>query len=132
MHQILLYYKYVHIENPEAETARQRELCERLNLKGRIIVASEGINGTVELYVFDSRVTFGLYTDDPKHEIIAKCDTCGEKSENYANCVNPVCHRHFISCEKCVIKASRKIFCPQGCVLNRHGRKISPVQADLV
>ncbi|MEK7140738.1 MAG: rhodanese-related sulfurtransferase, partial [Patescibacteria group bacterium] len=292
MHQILLYYKYVHIENPEAETARQRELCERLNLKGRIIVASEGINGTVEglkentdkyieemvkdkrfadihwkksvgignafpklsvklraeivtlglntcdtcpvtdregsqrsficngidpnqvtgihlkpeelhewletkkefyivdmrnvyehkvghfensilppienfrdlpkvveqiahlknktvltvctggvrcekasgflitqgfkdvyqlgggivsymekypnedfkgkLYVFDNRITQSFYSDDPKHEIVAKCDTCGEKSENYVNCANPVCHRHFITCEKCI------------------------------
>jgi len=304
MYEILLYYKYIHVVDPEALSEWQRELCLRLNLKGRIIVASEGINGTVEglqentdkyieemkkdarfadmhwkksngtgsafpklsvkarkeivslnlgtcdidpnqitgihlkseelhkwiknkkefyivdmrnvyehkvghfagsilppienfrdlpkvveqikhlknktvltvctggvrcekasgflitqgftdvyqldggivsymekypnedfkgkLYVFDSRVTFGLYTDDPRHEIIAKCDTCGEKSENYVNCANPVCHRHFISCKDCVLKEGGKIFCPQGCVLNRHGRKISPVEADLV
>lgn len=45
--QILLYYKYVAVSDPEALRIAQKELCERLNLKGRIIVAHEGINGTV-------------------------------------------------------------------------------------
>ncbi len=48
MHQILLYYKYTAIENPDELAASQRELCNHLNLKGRIIIAEEGINGTVE------------------------------------------------------------------------------------
>jgi UPF0176 protein len=48
MHQILLYYKYVPIEEPESLVRSQKELCEDLGLKGRIIVANEGINGTVE------------------------------------------------------------------------------------
>lgn len=48
MHQILLYYKYTTIENPEELMLSQRALCEKLNLKGRIIIAHEGINGTVE------------------------------------------------------------------------------------
>jgi len=307
-YQIILYYKYVHITDPEAEKARQKELCERLDLKGRIIVASEGINGTAEgtventekyieemskdtrfatmnwkrsvgtgnafpklsvktrkeivslhledgagvcdidpnqvtgkhlkaeelhewiqtgkefyivdmrnayefkvghfensilpamenfrdlpkvveqikhlkdktvltvctggvrcekasgflitqgftdvyqlengivtymekypnedfkgkLYVFDGRVAMGFYTDDPKHEVIGKCDECGETSENYVNCSNPVCHRHFIACPKCIEKGEGKAFCPGGCVLSRHGRKVSPVDAGLV
>jgi UPF0176 protein len=304
MQEILLYYKYVLIDNPASEMARQRELCERLGLKGRIIIAREGINGTVEglkentekyieemtgdprfanmhwkksagtgkafpklsvkvrseivslglgvcdidpnqitgvhlkpeelhqwikegkefyivdmrnvyehkvghfegsllpaienfrdlpkvidqiahlknktvltvctggvrcekasgflitqgfkdvyqldggivsymekypnenfkgkLYVFDNRVTMGFYTDDQTHEIVAKCDTCGEKSENFVNCANDMCHRHFITCKSCLEKGGGKVFCPGGCVLNRHGRKISPVQVDLV
>jgi UPF0176 protein len=304
-YQILLYYKYVFIENPELEMKRQKEVCERLGLLGRIIVAKEGINGTVEgtientekyieemkndprfadmhwkksvgngksfpklsvkvrkeivslhlgetcdvdpnqvtgihlkaeelhewiknkkefyivdmrnayehkvghfegsilppienfrdlpkvveqikhlkdktvltvctggvrcekasgflitqgftdvyqldggivsymekypnenfkgkLYVFDGRVTMGFYTDDEKHEIVGKCDSCGGKSENYVNCANPVCHRHFINCEKCLEKSDGKAFCVGGCVLSRHGRKISPIEADLV
>jgi len=45
---ILLFYKYVEIKNPEELMNEQRELCEKLELKGRIIVATEGINGTVE------------------------------------------------------------------------------------
>lgn len=304
MHEILLYYKYVHLENPEEEMRKQKALCEALSLKGRIIVASEGINGTVEglkentdkyieemekdtrfqnihwkkstgtgsalpklsvkvrkeivslhlgtcdidpnqttgihlkpeelhqwiqgkkefyivdmrnayehkvgyfegsilppienfrdlprvveqiahlknktvltvctggvrcekasgflitqgftdvyqldggivsymekypnedfkgkLYVFDNRITQSFYSDDPNREIIGKCDTCGDKSENYVNCANDVCHRHFITCEKCVEKGEGNVFCPGGCVLNRHGRKISPVQVNLV
>ncbi len=47
-YEVLLYYKYIHLENPESEMKRQRELCELLQLKGRIIIATEGINGTVE------------------------------------------------------------------------------------
>jgi UPF0176 protein len=48
MYQVLLYYKYVTLENPDKIRDAQRELCERLNLRGRIIVAKEGINGTLE------------------------------------------------------------------------------------
>lgn len=47
-YQILLYYKYVTIDKPEKIRDEQRVLCEKLKLKGRIIVASEGINGTIE------------------------------------------------------------------------------------
>jgi UPF0176 protein len=48
MYEILLYYKYTNIAEPEALKATQEELCKNLNLKGRIIIAKEGINGTVE------------------------------------------------------------------------------------
>eukprot|EP00744_Colponema_vietnamica_P001152 GILI01001939.1.p1 GENE.GILI01001939.1~~GILI01001939.1.p1 ORF type:complete len:346 (+),score=66.49 GILI01001939.1:52-1038(+) len=47
MGEVLLYYKYVDIPDPTAVCSWQKELCERLNLKGRIRVAREGINGTV-------------------------------------------------------------------------------------
>ncbi|MEY2640937.1 MAG: hypothetical protein RL150_330 [Candidatus Parcubacteria bacterium] len=47
-HTVLLYYKYVLIDNPEQFRDEQRALCEKLGLKGRIIVAHEGLNGTVE------------------------------------------------------------------------------------
>ncbi len=46
-HTVLLFYKYVSISDPEDVIAWQRELCESLNLKGRILIADEGINGTV-------------------------------------------------------------------------------------
>lgn len=92
-----------------------------------------------KLYVFDKRITMGpsatfginLYSDDLKHVIVGKCDVCSKPSENYVNCANPVCHRHFISCEKCINKEGN-VFCAGGCVLSRHGRKISPVEANLV
>lgn len=46
--QVILYYKYIQIDNPEKIRTEQRLLCESLNLKGRIIIAKEGINGTIE------------------------------------------------------------------------------------
>ncbi|HVA96037.1 MAG TPA: rhodanese-related sulfurtransferase [Candidatus Acidoferrales bacterium] len=53
-YQVLLYYKYVTVPEPEKVRDEQRELCLQLNLKGRIIVADEGINGTVEGLVADT------------------------------------------------------------------------------
>ncbi len=47
-YQVLLYYKYVTLDNPEAMKILQQKLCTDLGLKGRIIVSLEGINGTVE------------------------------------------------------------------------------------
>lgn len=47
-YEVLLYYNYVDIEDPEQLKQSQLEVCNRLNLKGRIIVSKEGINGTVE------------------------------------------------------------------------------------
>lgn len=47
-YQILLFYKYVKITDPEAVKNWQIQLCTKLNLKSRIIVAHEGINGTLE------------------------------------------------------------------------------------
>lgn len=47
-YQVLLYYKYVAIKDPQAVMLWQKSLCARLGLKGRIIIAEEGINGTVE------------------------------------------------------------------------------------
>ena len=46
--KVLLYYKYVEIKNPEEVMYSQKAICEKLKIKGRIIVAKEGINGTVE------------------------------------------------------------------------------------
>ncbi len=46
-YEILLYYLYTDIADPDDYVAQHRALCERLGLLGRIIVAKEGINGTV-------------------------------------------------------------------------------------
>ena len=46
--QILLYYKYVPLEDPQTVMTAQRAFCEALDMKGRIIIAKEGINGTIE------------------------------------------------------------------------------------
>ncbi|MBI2437118.1 MAG: rhodanese-related sulfurtransferase [Candidatus Magasanikbacteria bacterium] len=47
-HEILLYYKYIEIENPEEFKNEHRKLCEDLGFTARIIISKEGINGTLE------------------------------------------------------------------------------------
>lgn len=47
MGKIILFYKYVNIPNPNEIKAWQMELCKSLNLKGRILLATEGINATL-------------------------------------------------------------------------------------
>jgi UPF0176 protein len=44
---VILFYKYVPIRNPGVFAAEQRVLSSLLELKGRILIASEGINGTL-------------------------------------------------------------------------------------
>jgi UPF0176 protein len=44
---VILFYKYVPIRDPEVFAAEQRALCSSLELKGRILIASEGVNGTL-------------------------------------------------------------------------------------
>ena len=45
--KILLYYAFAPVADPESVRLWQRELCESLGLRGRIIVSKHGINGTV-------------------------------------------------------------------------------------
>ena len=44
---VLLYYKFVDIDDPKFETVQHKLVCAGIGLKGRIIIAGEGINGTV-------------------------------------------------------------------------------------
>ncbi|MET3769167.1 UPF0176 protein [Marisediminicola sp. UYEF4] len=45
--KILLYYAFTPLADPDAVRLWQRELCEALGLKGRILLSKDGINGTV-------------------------------------------------------------------------------------
>lgn len=47
MQKVILYYKFVPVKDPEMTMRWQRELCTRLNLKGRVLIADHGINGTL-------------------------------------------------------------------------------------
>ena len=44
---VILFYKYVPIAKPAEFAEAQRALCRSLALKGRILIAEEGINGTL-------------------------------------------------------------------------------------
>jgi UPF0176 protein len=59
-YEIILFYKYVHLENPGQVMLHQKEVQERLGLTGRTIVASEGINATVE----GTTENIALYLED--------------------------------------------------------------------
>lgn len=48
MYQVLLFYNYTNIENPRSEMTRQKFIWKELNLKGRLIISIEGLNGTLE------------------------------------------------------------------------------------
>ena len=41
------FYKYVRIANPSNFRKRHQEYCDRLGIKGKVLVAEEGINGSV-------------------------------------------------------------------------------------
>lgn len=47
VYKILLYYAFTPLADPEAVRLWQRDLCESLELGGRIIISPHGINGTV-------------------------------------------------------------------------------------
>jgi UPF0176 protein len=66
-----------------------------------------------KLYVFDQRILMGFKTDSPDHEVIGRCELCGEKNENYVNCADDECHKHFICCEKCLVNGLP--FCKPEC-----------------
>ncbi|XP_038026746.1 thiosulfate sulfurtransferase/rhodanese-like domain-containing protein 2 [Anas platyrhynchos] len=57
--EVLLYYCYCEVRDPEKLCAWQRALCVHLHLTGKVRVASEGINGTVG----GSKVATSLYIE---------------------------------------------------------------------
>ena len=47
MNRIALYYAFTPLADPDAIRLWQRALCEKLGLRGRILISPDGINGTV-------------------------------------------------------------------------------------
>jgi UPF0176 protein len=47
MEKIILYYQFMPLDDPKAVRLWQKTLCEKLNLRGRILLSKHGINGTV-------------------------------------------------------------------------------------
>jgi len=45
--KILLYYAFTPLADPDAVRLWQRDLCESLGLRGRILLSPDGINGTI-------------------------------------------------------------------------------------
>lgn len=47
-YKIILFYKLLNVIEPEQLMSFQKSLCNRLGLKGRVLISSEGINATLE------------------------------------------------------------------------------------
>ena len=93
-YRVLLYYKYVPIEDPVTFAQEHLAACKEIGLKGRILVSDEGINGTcsgtieqtdayMDMMKADDRFADMVYKIDeteghafkkmhvrPKHEIV--------------------------------------------------------------
>lgn len=65
-YRVLLYYQYVPIENPEEFAAEHLQFCKELGLKGRILVAPEGLNGTVSGTVEATQTYMDAMHKDPR------------------------------------------------------------------
>jgi UPF0176 protein len=74
-YRILLYYKYVHIPEYEEFAKEHLQYCKELGVKGRILVASEGINGTLSGTVEQTDAYMRYMHDHPLFkDIVFKID----------------------------------------------------------
>ncbi|MGY0693640.1 oxygen-dependent tRNA uridine(34) hydroxylase TrhO [Virgibacillus sp. FSP13] len=74
-YQVLLYYKYVQIEDPEEFTMQHLQFCKDLELKGRVLVAHEGINGTVSGTIEQTKKYMETLKNDPRFaDMVFKID----------------------------------------------------------
>ncbi len=64
-HQVLLYYHYVDIEDPETLAEEHLAFCNDLDLKGRVLIANEGINGTVSGTIEQTNKYMESMNNDP-------------------------------------------------------------------
>ncbi|MEO6046915.1 MAG: rhodanese-related sulfurtransferase [Candidatus Kapaibacterium sp.] len=65
-YRVLLYYKYVRIDEPESYTALHLAFCKSLGVRGRILIASEGINGTISGTVDQTNAYMYALRMDPR------------------------------------------------------------------
>ncbi|MET3696492.1 UPF0176 protein [Bacillus oleivorans] len=74
-YRVLLYYMYVPIDNPEEFAKNHLKFCKELGLKGRILVAHEGINGTVSGTIEQTNKYMETMKQDPRFaDIVFKID----------------------------------------------------------
>lgn len=80
-YRVLLYYHYTTIEDPAAFSQQHLAACKEIGLKGRILVATEGINGTVSGTVEQTNTYMEMMKADPLFDgIVFKID----ESETHA------------------------------------------------
>jgi UPF0176 protein len=65
-YRVLLFYQYVTIDDPETFAREHLALCHQLELKGRILVAKEGLNGTLSGTVENTQKYMDVVHRDPR------------------------------------------------------------------
>lgn len=78
------------------------------------------------LYVFDGRVTMGFNQQSPEYEVVGRCEYCGTPTEEYINCADDECHRHFLCCKVCS-EAEGITFCEKVCSAKRQSHSPMPI-----
>ncbi|SHE37858.1 UPF0176 protein [Seinonella peptonophila] len=74
-YQILLYYKFIHVQDPETEAKVHLDLCKQLDLRGRVLIAPEGINGTVSGTIAQTNAYMDYMNQHPLfNDIVYKID----------------------------------------------------------
>lgn len=117
MYRVLLYYKFVQIDDPVAFAAQHEDVCRSLGLLGRILIANEGINGTVSgtTEACDAYMT-SLWADPRFVDIEFKVDEASEHAFK----------KLFVRVRPEIITLGRPLSAP---VRNRTGAYLSPVEA---
>lgn len=74
-YRVLLYYMYVPIEDPAEFTAQHLKFCKENDLKGRILIAKEGINGTVSGTIEQTDLYMKMMKEDSRFaDMVFKID----------------------------------------------------------
>lgn len=74
-YRVLLYYKFVKLDNVEDFAKEHLEFCKSIGLKGRILVAEEGINGTVSGTVeATEQYIMAMHKDERFKDMVFKID----------------------------------------------------------
>ncbi|GAB3648185.1 rhodanese-related sulfurtransferase [Echinicola sediminis] len=80
-YSVLLYYCYAKIEDPEAYREEHHLFCIENNIRGRIIISSEGLNGTVSGLKEDCEKYMEYVKSDPR---FAKTDFKVDEFDRHA------------------------------------------------
>ena len=59
-------------------------------------------------YVFDERITVRANAD-----VLSTCLHCDTKSDEYTNCLNAMCNKHYTTCEPCKSRLGNS--CSENC-----------------
>lgn len=73
-------------------------------------------------YVFDNRVTIAANND-----VVGNCFVCKTSNDDYTNCLNSKCNKHFICCSNCLIELQNT--CSKECfsLISQNKVKLRPM-----